>query len=85
MNENDLIQNEIKGHHIVVFMKGSLDKPRCCLSTKETLVLKKSNCKTVDVLQKREMYDALRRYTNFTHFPQVFVDGRFVGTKLQHP
>lgn len=82
MNDKDLIQNEIKGYRVVVFMKGSLEKPRCCVSAQSVNQFKAADCKTVDVLQKREMYDALQRYTNYTHFPQVFVDGRFVGSNL---
>lgn len=82
MKDKDLIQNELKGYRVVVFMKGSLEKPRCCVSAQSVSQFKAADCKTVDVLQKREMYDALQRYTNYTHFPQVFVDGRFVGSNL---
>ena len=84
MTEQDLIQREIQGNHIVVFMKGTVEKPQCCFSAQTVRQIKEKGLtyKSVDVLQHKEMYDALRRYTNYTHFPQVFVDGKFVGTKL---
>ena len=85
MTENPVfnrIRQEVKASHLVVFMKGTPAKPRCGFSKEAAEKLAKAGIayKSVDVLADRALFDGLRQYTNYTHFPQVFVDGRFVGS-----
>ena len=80
MTENPVfnrIRQEVKASHLVVFMKGTPAKPRCGFSKAAAEKLAKAGVAYKSV---RALFDGLRQYTNYTHFPQVFVDGRFVGS-----
>ena len=76
------IQNELKKNHIVLFMKGTPAAPKCGFSARASERLNEAGIKykSVDVLSDPALYDSIRQYTNYTHFPQMFVDGRFIGS-----
>lgn len=85
MAKNDtfqLIRNEVKNNHVVLFMKGTPSQPRCGFSADAIKRLKDAgiNYKSIDVLSDPVLYDGIRQYTNYMHFPQMFVDGRFIGS-----
>ncbi|MGN0903803.1 MAG: glutaredoxin domain-containing protein [Alphaproteobacteria bacterium] len=76
------IRQELKDNHVVLFMKGTPAHPSCGFSAEAVSRLKESGiaCKCVNVLEDPVLFDGIRQYTNYTHFPQMFVDGRFVGS-----
>ena len=84
MTENQAFQRirqELKDNHVVLFMKGTPARPRCGFSADAAQCLKAGGVayKSVDVSADPQLFDGIRRYTRYTHFPQLFVDGRFVG------
>ena len=76
------IQRELKDNHIVWFMKGTPTSPKCAFSADASKKLQDAGIKykCVDVLSDPMLYDGIRQYTNYTHFPQMFVDGKFIGS-----
>ena len=76
------IQRELKNNHGVLFMKGTPSHPRCGFSAEASKKLREAGVeyKSVDVLSDPALFDGIRQYTNYTHFPQMFVDGRFIGS-----
>ena len=54
---------------------------RCGFSADAAQCLKAGGVayKSVDVSADPQLFDGIRRFTHYTHFPQLFVDGRFVG------
>ena len=76
------IQRELKDNHIVLFMKGTPSSPKCAFSADASKRLQAAGLqyKSVDVLSDPALYDSIRQYTNYTHFPQMFVDGKFIGS-----
>ena len=81
------IRQELKDNHLVVFMTGTPAQPRCAFSAAAAEKLKNAGVsyKSVDILSDPSLRDGLRQYTNCMHFPQIFMDGRFVGTTDQLP
>jgi len=79
------IQRELKDSRVVVFMKGTPAQPRCAFSASAAEKLKQAGVayKSVDILSDPALRDGVRRYTKYMHFPQIFMDGRFVGTTEQ--
>lgn len=75
------IQRELKNNRVVLFMKGTPAHPRCGFSAEASKKLKEAGVeyKSVDVFSDPALFDGIRQYTNYTHFPQMFVDGRFIG------
>lgn len=85
MTENKALQQirqELESHRVVLFMKGTPARPRCGFSAEAAQCLQSGGIefKSVNVLDDPQMFDGIRKYTNYTHFPQMFVDGRFVGS-----
>ena len=76
------IQDVLKSNHVVLFMKGTPTNPKCCFSADASKRLNNAGIeyKSVDVSADTMLFDSLRQYTNYTHFPQMFVDGRFIGS-----
>ena len=76
------IQRELKDNHIVLFMKGTPASPKCGFSAAASKRLQEAGIKykSVDVLSDPALFDSIRQYTNYTHFPQMFVDGKFIGS-----
>jgi Grx4 family monothiol glutaredoxin len=67
---------------LMLFIKGTPEAPRCGF-TKELLgLLAKSNItnfKTFDILQDENVRQKLKEYSSWQTYPQVYVNGQFVG------
>ena len=82
MSIQDTIRQQVEGHRVVLYMKGSPQMPMCGFSATATEILKRcgaSDVYTVDVLQNPEIRDGIKQYANWPTIPQLYVDGEFVG------
>jgi monothiol glutaredoxin len=77
----DDIKKTISEHRIVLFMKGSPDRPQCGFSMRTAEALKACDVEFayVDVLANPTVRKFLPRVSNWPTFPQVFIDGELVG------
>lgn len=75
------IEALVKGHKVVLFMKGSALFPQCGFSSKAVSILDDLGVKfeTVDVLQDPEIRAGIKDYSDWPTVPQLYVDGEFVG------
>jgi monothiol glutaredoxin len=76
------IDELVKGHRVVLFMKGSAQFPMCGFSGRAVQILKAcgvDELTTVDVLQDPEIRQGIKEYANWPTIPQLYVDGEFVG------
>ena len=75
------IEEMVKSHKVVIFMKGSPEAPRCGFSNQAVQVLKTLNqpIQAVDVLSDDALWEALEAYTQWPTVPQIFINGEFVG------
>ena len=76
------IEEMVKGHHVVLFMKGSPHMPMCGFSASTVETLRAAGATEVvayDVLKDPDVRQGLKEYSNWPTIPQVFVDGQFVG------
>jgi monothiol glutaredoxin len=76
------IDGIVKGHKIVLFMKGSPQFPMCGFSGRAIQLLKACGVKevaTVDVLQDMEIRQGIKDYANWPTIPQLYINGEFVG------
>ncbi len=72
----------VKGHRVVLFMKGTADFPMCGFSGRAIQVLKASgvgDMTTVNVLDDDEIRQGIKDYAQWPTIPQLYVDGEFVG------
>ena len=82
MSVQDTIRQQVEGHRVVLYMKGSPQLPMCGFSATATEILKRcgaSDVYTVDVLQNPEIREGIKQFANWPTIPQLYVDGEFVG------
>ena len=82
MSVQETIKQQVEGHPIVLYMKGSPQFPQCGFSATATQLLKLSGAQdvfTVDVLQNPEIREGIKQYANWPTIPQLYVNGEFVG------
>jgi monothiol glutaredoxin len=76
------IDDIVKGHHVVLFMKGTAQFPMCGFSGRAIQILKAcgaSDVKTFNVLEDEDIRQGIKEYANWPTIPQLYVKGEFVG------
>jgi monothiol glutaredoxin len=75
------IDDLLRGHPVVLFMKGTRTAPRCGFSaaTVEALNELLPEYVSVDVLADPELREGIKAYANWPTIPQLFVNGELVG------
>ena len=76
------IDQIVKGHRVVLFMKGTAQFPMCGFSGRAVQVLKACGVQdlaTVNVLEDEEIRQGIKEYANWPTIPQLYINGEFVG------
>ena len=75
------IDETVKSHDVVLFMKGTPDAPRCGFSSLAVQILDHVGAPFagVDVLQDEALREGVKAYTDWPTIPQLYVKGEFVG------
>ena len=76
------IDTLVKGHRVVLFMKGTAQFPQCGFSGRAVQILKAcgvGDLTTVNVLEDEEIRQGIKGYANWPTIPQLYVNGEFVG------
>ena len=82
MSVQDTIKQQVTGHPVVLYMKGSPQQPMCGFSATASQLLKMCGANdiyTVDVLQNPDIREGIKQYANWPTIPQLYVNGEFVG------
>ena len=77
----ETIKEQVEGNPILLYMKGSPDRPQCGFSaqTSQILMACGERFAFIDILQNPEIRANLPKYSNWPTFPQLFIDGELVG------
>ncbi|EJF88776.1 Grx4 family monothiol glutaredoxin [Bartonella tamiae] len=77
----EFIDNEVKSHDVVVFMKGTPGFPQCGFSGQVVQILDylELDYKGINVLTSDELRQGIKDYSNWPTIPQLYVKGEFVG------
>ena len=75
------IENDVRAHPVVLYMKGSPVFPQCGFSAQVVQVLSHLGVKfqSYDVLQDDDLRQGIKEYSNWPTIPQLYVKGEFVG------
>jgi len=82
MSVQDEIKQQVTGHKVVLYMKGSPDFPQCGFSANAVKILRSCGVNemfTVNVLENPEIRQGIKQYANWPTIPQLYVNGEFVG------
>ena len=84
MSDSD-VSTRIKAHltaaPAVLFMKGTPDFPQCGFSAQTVAALKACHAgfHAVNIFEDPELREALKAYSNWPTFPQLYVKGELIG------
>lgn len=78
------IDELVKSHQIVLFMKGNASFPMCGFSGRAIQILKACgveprNVTTVNVLEDEAIRQGIKEYSQWPTIPQLYVNGEFIG------
>eukprot|EP00461_Guttulinopsis_vulgaris_P003510 UN03511 len=75
------IDHVVKTYPVVLFMKGTPDRPMCGFSSRVVQILGKLNVsyESCNVLDSPELREGIKTYSNWPTIPQLYVGGEFVG------
>ena len=76
------IDQIVKGHRVVLFMKGTAQFPMCGFSGRAVQLLKACGVQdlaTVNVLEDEGIRQGIKEYANWPTIPQLYINGEFVG------
>jgi len=77
----DKIDELIKNHEVILFMKGTKDFPQCGFSSHVVKILKylDINFHDIDVLDDMDIRNGIKEYSNWPTIPQLYIKGEFIG------
>src|ERR1700738_3578236 len=75
------IKAELGSSPVVLFMKGTPDFPQCGFSAQTVAALRAvgAGLKHVNIFVEPETREALKRFSNWPTYPQLYVNGELVG------
>ena len=81
MDIMEKINNQIADNKILLYMKGSPDKPECGFSQRASQILMAcgKEFSFVDILSNPEIRQELPSVSEWPTFPQLFINGELVG------
>lgn len=81
MEVTERIKSTLAAHPILLFMKGTPDFPQCGFSAAAVRALGAVNAKfdTVNIFEDPELREALKQYSNWPTYPQLYVNGELIG------
>ena len=80
MDVNSRIEEQLKSHDILLYMKGTPDFPQCGFSGQTVAALNAVGkpFSFVNIFEDEEIRQGLKTYSNWPTFPQLSVKGDFV-------
>jgi monothiol glutaredoxin len=81
MSIDQVIDSEVKGNEVVLFMKGTPQFPMCGFSGQVVQILDNLGVayKGLNVLEDDQLRQGIKTYSNWPTIPQLYVKGEFVG------
>ncbi len=81
MDVNQRIEDQLKSHEVLLYMKGTPDFPQCGFSGQTVAALKAVGkpFAYVNIFEDPEIREGLKTYSNWPTFPQLYVKGELIG------
>ena len=82
MDIQAVIRDQVTGHPVVLYMKGTPQFPQCGFSATAVQILKACGVGdffSVDVLENQDIREGIKQYANWPTIPQLYIQGQFVG------
>ena len=78
---NSRIEEQLKAHDVLLYMKGTPDFPQCGFSGQTVAALNAVGkpYAYVNIFEDPEVREGLKAYSNWPTFPQLYIKGELVG------
>jgi len=75
------IEETLNANAVLLFMKGTPDFPQCGFSAQTVAALREVGqpFATVNIFEHPELREALKEYSNWPTYPQLYVKGELIG------
>jgi monothiol glutaredoxin len=80
-NVVDRIKQQLSSSNVLLYMKGTPDFPQCGFSAAAVQVLNALGAQysSVNIFEDPELREALKQYSNWPTYPQLYVKGELIG------
>jgi monothiol glutaredoxin len=80
-NVIDRIKGQLASTNVMLYMKGTPDFPQCGFSAAAVQALNAVGAEfgTVNIFEDPELREALKQYSNWPTYPQLYVKGELIG------
>ena len=82
MDVQEIIREQVTGHPVVLYMKGTPRAPMCGFSATAVQILQACNLPlffSVNVLEEPAIREGIKAFSDWPTSPQLYVRGEFVG------
>ena len=81
MEVNERIENQLRSHPVLLYMKGTPDFPQCGFSAQTVAALRAVGTPFtyVNIFEDPEIREGLKVYSNWPTFPQLYIGGELIG------
>ncbi len=81
MSAIERIKSQLASAPVVLYMKGTPDFPQCGFSAQTVGALRatKAEFASFNIFEDPEVREALKTYSNWPTFPQLYVNGELIG------
>lgn len=81
MDIQAVIDQQVRGTPVLLFMKGDRFFPQCGFSGRVIQILEAcgTEYETVNVLENDEVRQGIKQYAQWPTIPQLYVNGEFIG------
>ncbi|MEW6314535.1 MAG: Grx4 family monothiol glutaredoxin [Pseudomonadota bacterium] len=82
MDTQQIIKQQVEGHPVVLYMKGTPQFPQCGFSAAAVQILKKCGVEdfySVNVLENPDIREGVKVYASWPTIPQLYIKGEFIG------
>jgi len=75
------IKSQLSENPVLLYMKGTPDFPQCGFSAAAVRALSAAGAtfNTVNIFEEPEVREALKQYSNWPTYPQLYVNGELIG------
>lgn len=81
MDAIERIKSQLSANPVLLYMKGTPDFPQCGFSAAAVRALSASGVSFghVNIFEDPELREALKQYSNWPTYPQLYVNGELIG------
>ena len=81
MDAIERIKSQLSSNAVVLYMKGTPDFPQCGFSAAAVRALRGSEATFlhVNIFEDPELREALKQYSNWPTYPQLYINGELIG------